>query len=147
FRAASSAGNATASSLIIPTPAAAQPGDVELAAVDTRGAPSVIAPAGWTLVRSDANGTTITQRVYVHVVGASEPASYSWTWGSAQGASGGIVAYSGVDNANPVDVSGGQTGAGTAVAAPSVTTTAANELLVGFFGTAAAATFTAAPGM
>ena len=36
-------------------------------------------PSGWTLVRQTANGTTMTQSVYTHVVGAGEPASQTWT--------------------------------------------------------------------
>ena len=46
-------------------------------------------------MRQDANGTTMRQTIYTHVVGTSEPASYTWTWGAAQAAAGGILAYGG----------------------------------------------------
>jgi hypothetical protein len=147
FRAASSAGNASTTSLTIPAPAGVQPGDVELAVVDDRGSQALGVPSGWTLVRSDQSGYTIKQDVYVHVAGASEPASYTWSYGTAAGASGGIVAYSGVDTASPINASSGTTGSGTTVTAPSVTTTVASTMLVGFFGTAVPATFTAPAGM
>ena len=63
---------------------------------------------------------------------ASEPASYTWTLSSAHtGAAGGIVSYSGVDPSAPVDVSSGQTtNSNLNHTAPTVTTTAANDMLV-----------------
>jgi len=142
------AANLTASSLTIPAPAGAQPGDVEVMAIAARGAPTLTAPAGWTLVRQDANGTTMRQTIYTHVVGTGEPASYTWTWSTAQAAAGGILAYGGVSTVTPVNVSGGQANvSATSVTAPSVTTTKAGAQLVGFFGTGAATTFTAPGGM
>jgi hypothetical protein len=147
FHGASSAGNATATSLTIPAPAGAQSGDVELASVTVRGSPAITAPVGWTLVRSDQSGFTIKQAVYWHLVGSSEPADYTWTWSPAQGASGGIAAYGGVNTTTPIDASSGQTGSGTAITAPTVTTTVAGTMLVGFFGTSAPATATPPSGM
>ena len=148
FHAASSAGNASTTSLTIPSPAGAQPGDVELAVVDVRGSPALTVPGGWTLVRADQNGFSILQALYSHVVATSEPASYTWSWGFAAGASGGIVAYGGVDPANPVNASGGQTTTSSpTISAPSIATTVAGAMLVGFFGTSAPATTTAPAGM
>jgi hypothetical protein len=141
------AANATATTLTIPAPAGASAGDVELMAIAARGAPTITAPAGWTSVRTDTNGTVMRQAVFRHVVGAGEPASYTWTLSSSQSAAGGIVAYGGVSTATPVDVSGGQAnGSSTSVTAPSVTTTRPATRVVGFFGTGSATTFTAPSG-
>jgi hypothetical protein len=140
FRAASSANNATATSLVIPTPSGVVSGDVMLATVAARGAPTITAPAGWTLVRLDINATTMRQAVFVKTAGA-EPGSYTFSLSSAQSATGGIVAYSGVDGSNPIDAHGGQiNAASTSITAPSITTGGPDRMVVGFFGTAALTT-------
>jgi RHS repeat-associated protein len=148
FRAATSAASTPITTVVVAKPAGVTTNDVLLAAVTVRGAPTITAPTGWTLIRSDASGTTITQATYRHVAGASEPSTYTWTLGSAvSSAVGTIDAYSGVSTTTPVDVSGGQTNtSSTSVTAPSVTTTVANDMVVGFFGTANDATFTPATG-
>jgi Big-like domain-containing protein len=139
FRSASGDGNATATSLVLSAPAGIAVGDLLLASIDVRGSPGITAPAGWTLVRSDQSGYTIKQAIYYKVATVSEPASYTWSWGGAQGASGGISAYSGVDSSAPIAASAGQVNASsTSITAPSVTTTGPNQLVVGVFGTAAA---------
>ncbi len=148
FHGSSFAANATATTLSIPAPAGAQPGDVEVMAIAARGAPRFTAPAGWTLVRQDTNGFTMTQASFTHVVGSAEPASYTWALSSSQSASGAIIAYGGVRDVTPVDASGGQANASsTSVTAPSITTTNPGERLIGFFATAAATSFTAPAGM
>ncbi|HET7168477.1 MAG TPA: Ig-like domain-containing protein, partial [Candidatus Limnocylindrales bacterium] len=148
FRSASSADNATATSLVIPAPAGAVSGDVLVAAVSVRGGPTITPPAGWTLVRQDINASTMRQALFVHVAGGSEPSSYTFTLSNAQSAAGGIVAYSGVDPANPVDVHGGQVNAAsTSITAPSVTTTGPDRVLVAFFGTPALTSMTPPSGM
>lgn len=140
-RSASGAGNATATSLVLPLPAGVAAGDVLLASLSVRGSPTFVAPAGWTLVRTDVTGFTVKQSIYVRVAGSAEPASYTWTWGGAQGASGGIVAFTGVNTAAPLDASSGQVNASsTAITAPELTTTVANAMLVGFFTTTLATT-------
>ena len=147
FRGSSFAANPTASSLTIPAPAGAQPGDVEIMAIAARGAPTLTAPAGWSLVRQDANGTTMRQTIYSHVVGTSEPASYTWTWGAAQAAAGGILAYGGVSTVTPVNASGAQANtSATSVTAPSIANTKAGQL-IGFFGTGTATAFTPPAGL
>ena len=148
FHGSSFAANLTATTLSIPSPAGAQAGDVEVMAIAARGAPRFTPPSGWTLVRQDTNGTTMTQAIFTHVVGAGEPASHTWTLSSSQSASGGILAYGGVRTVTPVDVSGGQANASsTSVTAPSITTSSAGEQLVGFFGTGSATSFTPPAGM
>jgi chitodextrinase len=148
FHGSSFAANATATTLSIPAPAGAEPGDVEVTAIASRSAPKVTPPNGWTFVRQDTHGNTMTQAVFTHVVGSSEPASYTWTLSTSQSAAGGIIAYGGVRTVTPVDVSGGQANASaTSVTAPSITTANPGERLVGFFGTGAATTFSPPAGM
>jgi Bacterial Ig-like domain len=133
LRSASSGDNLAATSLVLPRPGNVVAGDVMLATVAARGTPTISAPPGWTLVRIDANASTVRQAVFLCVVGASEPASYSFGLSSAQSAAGGIVAYGGVDPANPIDAAGGQVNASSpSVTAPSVTTTGPDRMLVGF---------------
>ena len=143
FRSGSSAGNATATSVVVPAPAGAQAGDFELAAVATRGAPTITPPAGWTLVRQDINATTARHAIFSHRVTATEPASYTFTLSSSQAGAAVILDYTGVSTATPIDANGGQvtTTAAKTATAPSVTTTASDQL-VAFFGQPAATTIT-----
>src|SRR5207249_5982796 len=67
-----------------------------------------------------------------------EPASYTFTFNGNVKGGAGLVAYSGVDNAAPIDQQAQQTTpSGTTHAAPSVTTGAANTMLVTLHGVAA----------
>ena len=145
FRAVASAFT-NSTSLAISGPASTVPNDVMLASIDARGGTgtAITAPSGWTLVRRDNSGTRLAKATYYKVAGASEPASYTWTFSPSVRASGGIVAYSNVATTTPINVSGGQVNASsTTVTAPSITTTVANAMLVGLFGTAAGTRFTA----
>lgn len=147
-RAASFAANPTATTLTIPTPTGTQPGDVLLATIDVRGRPTMTAPAGWQLLRTDVNGTVMTKATWWRVATASEPATHTFQLSSAQAAAGAIAAYAGVDTANPIAAHAGQVNASsTAITAPSVTTTMAGAYLLGLFGTGADATITAPAGM
>jgi hypothetical protein len=98
-------------------------------------------PAGWTVVRSQ-NFT----HVYVRAA-SGEPADYSWGFPAGSYLIGEISAYSGVDNASPVDVSAFSTGFETM---PSLTTSGPGEMLVASFGgriNSGPATWTPPPGM
>ncbi|HLJ09259.1 MAG TPA: Ig-like domain-containing protein, partial [Acidimicrobiia bacterium] len=97
FRSASSAQNPTSTTLTINRPAGVIAGDVMVAGIGIRGAPSITAPAGWSLVRTDAAGTYTTQAIYDRVVTASEPASYTWSFSGSVPAAGGISDYQGVN--------------------------------------------------
>ncbi len=136
FRAAASTDqNGSAASIAINRPTGTVKGDVMVAIIAVR--PSTVtitAPSGWTLVRrgDNPNGESNTLAVYRRVAGSSEPASYTWTFSSNTGNAGGILSFSGVDNANPVDVHGGAltTAASTLITAPSVTTSVAGAMVV-----------------
>jgi hypothetical protein len=133
---ASSAANPTGTSLTIDRPAGVTAGSVLLAGIDVRGSPTIVPPAGWTLVRADQNPTLMKQAVYVRVVGGEEPASYTWSFSNIQAAAGGITAYSGVAVDAPVDAHSGLVTATTsaAITAPSITTSSNGAAVVAFFG-------------
>lgn len=132
FRAAASSGTVAggATTLSIAKPAGTQAGDVMLASLAAQGSGAITPPSGWTVVQDTPNGTTGRQASYVHVAGASEPTSYSWSLGTTRIASGGVLAYSGVDNSTPVDISGSASGGAGNAVAPSVITTAAGDEIV-----------------
>ncbi|HZL07702.1 MAG TPA: Ig-like domain-containing protein [Candidatus Dormibacteraeota bacterium] len=150
FRAATSGSNSMSNSLQLAVPSGASSGDVLLASVDVIQSPTVTIPGGWTLVRTDTStaSTRMSQALFTHVVTASEPGSYTWRFSAAEAASGGIVDYSGVDTTNPIDASSGQTALkSTQITAPSLTTSMANDTLVGSFGFADTGAITSPSGM
>jgi outer membrane biosynthesis protein TonB len=123
-------------------------GDVLLASLSLRGTPTITAPLGWQLVRMDPNGTSVRQAIYLHVATDNEPASYNFTFSRSAATTAIMMAFGGVDTSNPVDASSGQANdKSTLVTAPSLTTTAANDVLVGIFGIANQSTFTPPSGM
>ncbi|WP_412538297.1 PQQ-dependent sugar dehydrogenase [Longispora sp. K20-0274] len=122
------------SAITIGKPAGTATGDVLVASIVVNDQdPALVTPAGWTPVRQDTIPGKLRQAVYTRVAGAAEPAAYTWSLASDfRRLAGGISAYQGVDTGHPVDVSGATvaTVAGTAVEAPSVTTTVPGTRLV-----------------
>jgi hypothetical protein len=137
-------------SFTLNAPAGVAANDVMVAQITVRGGTgeTITAPSGWNLIRRDDQSTNLAQALYYKVATSSEPSSYTWTFGTSHSASGGILDYTGVSTSIPIDTSGGQVGSsGTAVTAPSVTTTVANDMLADFSGIQALTTFTAPSGM
>lgn len=103
---------------------------------------TVTPPAGWTLIRRDDNGTTLGNALYWRIAN-SEPASYTWTLSSSQNNSGSMIAYSTVDQANPIGAHGGQANSSsTNVTAPSITTLYESSVVLFFGGILAVTTLT-----
>lgn len=134
------AGSGADTILILTKPSGLAAGDVMLALVSQRSSNLPLdqnmasTPAGWTLVATKDDGSTVGALVYVKVATASEPASFSWTFGSSGRAAGGIDAFRGVDNVNPINASGSQANtASTSYTAPSITTTMTGTMLVSFY--------------
>ena len=125
-------------SLRLTAPAGAQSGDVLIASLGfgssyVSSQPTLTPPAGWTLVTRTDRNTNAALAIYRHVFSAGET-SYTWTASALVGGTVFLGAFSGVDSSNPVDVAAGLAqGASTSLLAPSVTTTAANEMLVASF--------------
>lgn len=128
---ASSANNAAGStSLAITKPTGVTQGDVMVAAITASGTGTITAPSGWTAIKNTTQGTVLRQAVYYKVATASEASSYSWSLGTSRSAAGGIADYSGVNQTVPVDASATGTAASGNAVAPSVTTSAANDLVI-----------------
>ena len=127
------------STLTIRRPGSTAEGDVLVASVAARlsGSASITPPSGWSLIRRDSNAPqyeSLTQALYYKVAGAGEPSSYTWTLTSAVSATGAILDVKGVDASAPVDShSGAFTPTQKSFVAPSVTTSAAGDLVVAFF--------------
>lgn len=143
FRSVSSGFNTETASIVLPRPTGVMAGDVLIAVVTTRSVPVIPAPSGWSTVIETKNQTIMQQLVFIHVAGSSEPASYTFSFAKAVSATGGIIAYSGVDPISPIDGSAGSISASSAtVTAPSLTTTTDNAMLVALFGMARLTSFT-----
>jgi hypothetical protein len=147
FRSASFAANSVGNNVVIPTPAGVQAGQVMIAVLDVKAAPTVTTPQGWTLVSTTPNGSNFKQVVYSRVVTASEPVSTTWTINENRAISGGIVAYSGVNTSAPVETFSAGTGSTGSIIAPSVTSAFGRALIIGAFGINADSTISPPPGM
>src|SRR5260221_1050271 len=91
---------------------------------------TITPPAGWNQVLRQDSGSAISTATYEKVAGTSEPASYTWSFGTAGEASGGIASYIGVNTTTPVDASHAQYNSSTSnVDNCGVTTTTANDML------------------
>ncbi len=141
---ATAAGNngAGGSTLTISLPAGTTSGDVMVAHVVVRNAGNTITPpAGWSLVLRQDSTSSISTASYVKVAGTSEPANYTWSFGTSGQASGGIASYIGVNTTTPVDASHAQYNPSSSnVDNSGVTTTTANDMLVYAVGITVATT-------
>lgn len=146
--------NATAAAgatfLNIPKPTTLNNTDVLIAAVSFSGGTTnnISTPAGWTpILRTDApTATNMSMRSYYKVISnaGGEPVNYTFNFTLASNgnpatirAAGGLIRYSGVNNADPLDVFAGANGTDSAspftVTAPTVPQTTLQGALVGFF--------------
>jgi hypothetical protein len=133
---------AAVTSVTVPKPTTGvTAGDVLIAEINADDAPSIAAggtPAGWTQVITPlAVNTSAKLFVYYKVVGASEPADYTWTLTTAVKWNAIMTSYHGVNTANPFDTAASTkvnaTGATTLVV-PGVTTGTAGAMVVGGVG-------------
>jgi hypothetical protein len=140
--------------IAVARPSTVASGDVLVAGVamgnsGNSAAPVFTAPSGWSLVRRLDSGIATTLAVYWHVAGASEPATYTWSFDLPIEGEAWVSDYAGVDTVSPVDVETGvvQANSATSYATPSLKTIAANTLVLGSFAShgGSAATWTAPP--
>jgi len=125
--------SAKATSLSLTKPAGAVTGDTLLATIDVRGGVPVTAPAGWASVDSRTVGTSLTKATFSHVVGASDPGPYAFTFPTSQASVGVVAAYSGVAS---VTLGGAVTSASstTSLVVPTVTIANGGSVLVSLVG-------------
>ncbi|MFO1078635.1 MAG: Ig-like domain-containing protein [Planctomycetota bacterium] len=150
-RGAGSAGETSGvTTLTVATPAS-DAGDLLLAVICVRPSSAAITPpSGWTLVHriDNTNAADHSLAVYRRAFAAVEPASHAFVFSTSTGSTGGLIAFAGADTASPIDVQAAQnTASSLSHAAPSITTTAANELLVTAYGMSSATSFTPPAGM
>jgi hypothetical protein len=130
-------------SFVVATPSGTLEGDVELAAVATHANLTVTPPSGWALVTSQSDPTStvgvggVATSVYVHVAGASEPASVTFGLSASVRGVATIQSYRNVDPANPIDAVAGAAEATsrTSHTTPGLTTSVKGDVLVGIFAT------------
>jgi len=88
------------------TPAGTAAGDVLVASIAGDLNPTMTPPTGWTAI---VNGLSVSTGArlfsYYRVVGATDLASYIWTFSTSVKWGGGITAYRGVNNTTPLDSS------------------------------------------
>ncbi len=142
----------TSANLTINKPSGTIAGDVMIAAITTTPSSIPISPpSGWILIQSQQQTSNASSVVsaYYHVAGSGEPASYTWFLANSHsGAVGGILSYSGVDTAAPIDVSAkAATIRSINHSAPSVTTTLSGDMLVTVHEYTSARTWTPPVGM
>jgi prepilin-type N-terminal cleavage/methylation domain-containing protein len=131
YSSASTNDGTNTSSLTISKPAVGA-GDFLVASIGMNATVGITSPAGWTLIRSGTHSSNLQLATFYKFATASEPATYTFTTadGSKRALAGSIVAYSGVNTSGPIDASGFTQGAGGNATSPSLTTTAANDLLI-----------------
>lgn len=121
----SHATGAASSQLAIPKPAGVGEGALLVAfVVESAYSRTVTVPAGWTEL-AQVDGRSLAYKV----AGPSEPASYTWTFGSAADSQGDILAISG----GRFDVAGSFGAAFASVTAAAVTAAADNSLALAWF--------------
>jgi len=149
FRSQSTVTNGTT----VSKPAGVVAGDLLLATLEVDEDPAPVSgPAGWTLlldtVAAQGTGSAYHAQVWYRVAGASEPSSYTWTVSGSPWVDVGVLAYSNVNQASPIDVSSGRyVGVTASPSTDAVTTTGTNEMLVALFINYNSGTWTAGSGM
>ena len=139
--------------LTIDQPAGTSAGDVLVACLALNGTSvsSTGVPDGWTRIATTTGTGQNNPRVYGYykIAGASEPASYHWDYSKSVTSSGGIARYTGASGPeDEVSIASGPSA--TTATLPGITTTSADDVLLGCMGLnsgATSITITAPPGM
>jgi hypothetical protein len=125
FVAASEASTTNSGTLALDKPTGTIQGDLMLTYVNSyTGAADPTAPSGWTKIRLVNGGSgVIGLSAWYKIAGASEPASYTWSVGTAAVWQVAGASYRGVDGDNPIQAHNGATGTAAGQSTGSVTTT------------------------
>ncbi|HXE93949.1 MAG TPA: hypothetical protein VN544_09140, partial [Gaiellaceae bacterium] len=127
-----------ATSVTVTRPASVATGSLMLAQVTLRNNDAITAPAGWTTTGNlRASGTGLEQRIYYRVATAADTAgtTYQWSWATSSDGAAAILAYSGTDTTNPIDVTPtDNAGSGTTATATGLTTTQDNDMIDALYG-------------
>ena len=115
-------------SLILPVPGGITNNDALVALISTDGDPTLTPPAGWTLINSI--GGTAKAFLYYRISSGSEPATYTWTLDGAEDAVGAILRLRNVNSDNLINAKVTDSGTGSIIAIPSITTTVDKTMLI-----------------
>lgn len=123
--------NVTVTELDLTKPQDTLVGDLLLANIVFNGGSSetISAPEGWILIRRTDNAAKITIASYYKIATQSDPPTFSWNITPQSSAAGGITRIGGVDAAAAIDTLADAVGHGTSATAPSITTSAADEII------------------
>lgn len=126
--------DSTTDELTISTPAGTAEGDLLIAAVSTDGdEKDDLAPPGgegWTEIEIDDRGGRVTLGAWWKLAEASESPSHQFTWSSSQEAYGWMMRFTGHDPSDPIGDKGKLEGGSSTPDCPSVTTVAANSMIL-----------------
>ncbi|MDF2968316.1 MAG: hypothetical protein K0Q93_2094 [Nocardioidaceae bacterium] len=145
-------GNSTATNdggrtLTLPAPPSER-GDLLIATIDAVGVPTVEAPAGWDLVRRDAEGNSLVKLTYTRVATGTEPSVTRWRLSEETSVAAVALSYRGVDTDDAVVEAVGQgNSSSTSVDTPSVVLPDDDAMVVGLFGVAGLVSVTPPPEM
>jgi type II secretory pathway pseudopilin PulG len=117
--------------IVIPKPSGTVQNDLLIAAVATDESSTPFTASGWTPIDCTAYGTAVTLGTWRKTAGASEPASYNFSWTGGQQAYGWMMRFSGHNSTNPINgtpATANQTSA--TPTSPAVTTTVPNCLIL-----------------
>ena len=128
----------SATSVTVTRPASVVTGSLMLAQVTLRNNDAITAPAGWTTTGNlRTSGATLEQRIYYRIATAADTAgtTYQWSWTTSSDGAAAILAYSGTDATNPIDVTPtDNAGSGTTATATGLTTTQDNDMIDALYG-------------
>ncbi|MDX6386606.1 MAG: hypothetical protein QOD85_408, partial [Gaiellaceae bacterium] len=128
----------SSTTVVVTRPASVATGTLMLAQVTLRNNDAITAPAGWTTTGNlRASGATLEQRIYYRIATAADTAAttYTWSWTTTSDGAAAILAYSGTDATNPIDVTPtDNAGSSLSASATGLTTTQDNDMLDAFYG-------------
>ncbi|MBI4942469.1 MAG: hypothetical protein HY830_17145 [Actinobacteria bacterium] len=144
---AAKAATAGATGITVTRPTTVVANDIMVVAVTVRTLPTLTAPSGWTRVVQTDNGTALRQAVYWKKAGASEPASYRWTFSASRAGTVQLVAYKGLSTTAPVRAFAGKANVSSATSTAPAVTSAAGDRVLTVFGTARTGAITPMAGL
>lgn len=140
--------NAANTTLACNTPSGIADGNLMVTILELNAAVTVTPPGGWTHATGFAvtSGTNVLDAYYR--VASSEPASYTWSFGSAK-CNIACLGYSGTPASSPVDVSNAASTTSPSASTPTITTTGSADWIISAFSdrdSAAGSTWTTPAG-
>ncbi|HEV8699390.1 MAG TPA: hypothetical protein VGQ89_16990 [Candidatus Limnocylindrales bacterium] len=127
-----------AASIDLDRPTGVRAGDLLVAAVETRGQPSMTAPDGWRRVRADSADPTLALATYVRIAGDNEPSTYRWVVSRSTAMVALLVAVRGADADAIADANGRADAKRAAIPAPDGVADRDASLVLAVFGAARA---------